>query len=75
MTYLGKRGLFAPELVRAVPFRRLRYLQRSTEDWKVPVPGDAPPHGSYLALMPSSHDQVERFRELAPKLPGGAAVF
>jgi hypothetical protein len=71
MTYLGKVGLFAPQFVRAVPFQRTRYL--SKVEGGPPVPGDAPPHGSYLCLMPSAPEQVERFRELAAKLP--AAVF
>lgn len=70
MTYLGKRGLFAPQFIRCVPSQRLRYLTKV--EGGPPVPGDAPPHGSYLALMPNSAEQAERFRVLAGAI---GAVF
>lgn len=103
MTYLGGMGLFAPQLVRCAPFRRLRYLESplgaaarcesaaakaktidamdrllaEAAEWRArradpPHPGDAPPHGSYLAFMPSSAERREKFVELAAKL---GAVF
>lgn len=37
-----------------------------------PHSGDAPPHGSYLALLPNTRAQIERFRALASAI---GAVF
>lgn len=68
---LQDHGLFFDGFVRCIPRRRLAYLKRV--EGGPPVPGTQPPHASYLALLPSAHEQVERFRELAKNLP--AEVF
>lgn len=68
---LQDHGLFFDGFVRCIPRRRLAYLKRV--EGGPPVPGTQPPHASYLALLPSAVEQVERFRELARALP--AEVF
>jgi hypothetical protein len=67
LVYLGRAGVMRREFVRCIPPSRLRYLpvQRGRR-------AEAPPHGSYLLLMPNCAEQRRRFHAAARELGAGA---
>lgn len=58
-SYLGSRGLHDPRFRRAVPPKRIAFLQRV--EGGPPVAAMSPTRNNYLLLMPKDPWQVERF--------------